>query len=180
MRAAFTRSVGPLKTSAAAGSIAVVGAAGLVGRELLGLLEAEERPIIATGSPGRAERSIACGDRVYNVESTEPQRLGNALVVFLCTPPAVSAELAPRVAAAGAVVIDLSSAFRHTPGVPLVVPEVNGHLLDSMGRSARVRSSVPRPRGPVLWEATLRSPPCNVESARRTGSGWGPRNSSRR
>jgi aspartate-semialdehyde dehydrogenase len=55
-------------------------------------------------------------------------------VVFLCTPSEISRELAPRILEAGGTVVDLSSAFREDPAIPLVVPEINGDLLASRPR----------------------------------------------
>jgi aspartate-semialdehyde dehydrogenase len=96
--------------------VGVAGPGGAVGGELLRLL---------------AERGV------------EPRRLGRGSgdrsfagldVCFLATPAAVSARWAPVAVAAGALVVDCSSAFRADPRVPLVVPEVNGHRLETRPR----------------------------------------------
>ncbi len=109
--------------------VAVVGATGAVGREILTTLSEREFPIdevVALAS----ERSV--GSRVSFGENDELQVQELASFDFkgseivLSSPGAkVSAEFSPRAAKAGAVVIDNTSHFRMDPDVPLVVPEVN-------------------------------------------------------
>lgn len=110
-------------------SVAVVGASGAVGRELLELL----------GEAGHPRERLACYGRAAHALEVAPglrfevlplEKYMRADVVFLCTPSPVSRELAPRLAEQGARVVDLSSAFRMDPGIPLVIPEINGALLD--------------------------------------------------
>jgi aspartate-semialdehyde dehydrogenase len=115
-------------------AIAVVGATGAVGRELLLLLVESGHPREGIACYGRAAQELDAGPglrfRVRPVEGLE-----RADLVFLCTPSPVSRELAPRLAEKGARVVDLSSALRMDPGIPLVIPEINGTLLD---RSPRI------------------------------------------
>ncbi len=108
--------------------VAVVGATGVVGREFLQVLEERRFPVreVRLYASGRSagERLVFCGREV------EVQNLAQAdfegVDVVLSSPGAVvSREFAPRAVAAGAVVVDNSSAFRMEPDVPLVVPEVN-------------------------------------------------------
>ena len=109
--------------------VAVVGATGAVGREILTTLSERDFPaddVVALAS----ERSV--GSRVSFGENDElkVQELSNfdfkGSEIVLSSPGAkVSAEHAPRAARAGAVVIDNTSHFRMDPDVPLVVPEVN-------------------------------------------------------
>jgi len=109
--------------------VAVVGATGAVGREILTTLSEREFPadeVVALAS----ERSV--GSRVSFGENDELQVQELASFDFkgseivLSSPGAkVSAEFSPRAAKAGAVVIDNTSHFRMDPDVPLVVPEVN-------------------------------------------------------
>jgi aspartate-semialdehyde dehydrogenase len=75
---------------------------------------------------GRAEgRTVAFRGADLAVEELSDESLGGLDVVLFATGPAVSREFAPKAAAAGAVAIDNSRAFRMEDGVPLVVPEVN-------------------------------------------------------
>src|SRR5688572_9725726 len=113
----------------AAFRVAILGATGLVGREFLKVLAQREFPI--------AELRLLASDR--SAGTRVPFR-GEELVVEEATPGSfqgieyglfsagtdISRELAPAAAAAGAVVIDNSAAWRMEPHVPLVVPEVNG------------------------------------------------------
>jgi len=114
--------------------VAVVGASGAVGRELLVLLEEAGHPRGKIACFGRAAQSIEIG-RGIPFEVLPIERFARADFVFLCTPSEVSRELAPRLAEQGACVIDLSSAFRMDPRIPLVIPDINGALLD---RSPRI------------------------------------------
>lgn len=111
-------------------AVGVVGAAGAVGSTLLEVLEERRFPVgrlrlLATArSAGRRVRFS--GDEV-EIEPTGPQSFEGLDVCFLAVPGAqVSRELAPLAVRAGAIVIDKGSAFRLSPDVPLVVPEVNG------------------------------------------------------
>ena len=114
-------------------TIAIVGATGLVGRELLEIL---------SGSPlGRGTVRLFASTRSAGstlpwrgaptpVEAAGPDVCDGIDVAFLCAGGAVSRQLAPAAVEAGAVVIDNTSAFRMDPGVPLIVPEINGSVLD--------------------------------------------------
>jgi aspartate-semialdehyde dehydrogenase len=109
--------------------VAVVGATGAVGREILTTLSEREFPaddVVALAS----ERSVGMRVSFGEDEELDVQELSNfdfkGSEIVLSSPGAkVSAEHAPRAARAGAVVIDNSSHFRMDPDVPLVVPEVN-------------------------------------------------------
>jgi aspartate-semialdehyde dehydrogenase len=109
--------------------VAVVGATGAVGREILTTLSEREFPaddVVALAS----ERSVGMRVSFGEDEELEVQELSNfdfkGSEIVLSSPGAkVSAEHAPRAARAGAVVIDNTSHFRMDPDVPLVVPEVN-------------------------------------------------------
>jgi aspartate-semialdehyde dehydrogenase len=109
--------------------VAVIGATGAVGRELLELLEEAGHPRELVACHGRVEQtlSLASGPPVPVLPM---DRLARADLAFLCTPSGVSRELAPRLAEQGTRVVDLSSALRMDPDVPLVIPEINGDLLD--------------------------------------------------
>jgi aspartate-semialdehyde dehydrogenase len=109
-------------------SIAVVGAAGLVGGEILELLgsrQLETGPPRLLGSLRTAGGSVEVSGRPSPVELLSPQAFEGIEVAFFAAGPAVSGEYVPAAVAAGATVIDLTSRFRLDPEVPLVVPEVN-------------------------------------------------------
>ena len=114
-------------------SIAVVGATGQVGREILRILAergfpAAEVVALAPGRGGGAEVSYG-DDRVLRVRGTETHDFGTTDLVFMAAGEAASAAETSRIAATGAMVVDLSSRFRMEPDVPLVVPEVNAAAL---------------------------------------------------
>ncbi len=114
--------------------IGVFGATGLVGRELLSILierSLEAVMIRAFASERSAGTSVAAGGAHWPVERFVASEADSIDLAFLATGSELSLELAPCLLAAGATVIDCSSAFRGDPEVPLVIPEINGHLLAS-------------------------------------------------
>jgi aspartate-semialdehyde dehydrogenase len=123
--------------------VAVVGATGAVGRELLGLLADADHPAARVDARARRDSSleIARGRR-FTVRALSVvaggaaglDGLDESEVAFLCTPSEVSLALAPRLVERGVRVIDLSSAHRMLAEIPLVVPEINGDELDRAPR----------------------------------------------
>ena len=116
-------------------SIAVGGATGNVGTEMIRTLEARDFPVDRF-VPLASQRSAGAGAKVefrgrsYPVEDIATHDFGGTDILFLSTGGDNARVTAPRAADAGCTVIDNSSAFRMDPDVSLVVPEVNGHLLD--------------------------------------------------
>ncbi|MCK6553860.1 aspartate-semialdehyde dehydrogenase [Candidatus Binatia bacterium] len=109
-------------------SVAVVGATGLVGAEIVAVLEQRGFPLGALqlyASVQTAGDTARCGDLTARVELLEGARFAGTDLVFLAAAEAVSAEWTARAAADGAVVIDLTQLHAGDPTVPLVVPEVN-------------------------------------------------------
>lgn len=112
--------------------IAVVGATGAVGQELLALLESRNFPIAQLkplASARSAGTTITFRGEPVVVEEATPAAFEGIDIVFFAATGALSKELAPAAVKAGAVVIDKSSTWRMDPEVPLVVPEINGHAL---------------------------------------------------
>ena len=113
--------------------LAVVGATGLVGRELLAILA--DHPIGAgdvrlLASSRSAGESVEFRSLRLPVEELSEASFPGSDLAFLCASGDVSRQYAPIAVAAGCTVIDNSSAFRMDPQAPLVVPEVNGHVLE--------------------------------------------------
>src|SRR5271154_54374 len=109
--------------------VAVVGATGAVGREMLRVLEQRRFPVkrlvpLASKRSAGTKMPFAGAD-VAVVELTPASFQGVDIALFSAG-ASVSREFGPIAASAGAVVIDNSSAWRMDPEVPLVVPEVNG------------------------------------------------------
>ena len=113
--------------------IAVVGATGNVGREILATLAERDFPadeVIALASERSVGSELSFGeDAVLKVQDLAGFDFAGIDIVLSSPGAKVSAVHSPRAAAAGAVVIDNTSHFRMEPDVPLVVPEVNGHAI---------------------------------------------------
>lgn len=112
--------------------VAVIGAAGAVGRKVVEVLEERNFPVgelrlFATRRS--AGQKIPFRGEKIPVEETRPEELEGFQLAFLAVGAEVSRELGPLLASRGTVVIDKSSAFRLEPEIPLVVPEVNGEEL---------------------------------------------------
>ncbi len=113
--------------------VAVVGATGNVGREMLVTLAERQFPVdevVALASQRSAGAEVSFGeDDVLKVQALDTFNFKGIDIVLSSPGAKVSAEFAPRAAAAGAVVIDNTSYFRMDPDVPLVVPEVNASAI---------------------------------------------------
>ena len=108
--------------------VAVVGATGNVGREMLTILEERLFPadeVIALASRRSVGVEVSYGDRTLKVKDLETFDFSGVDLVLMSAGGTVSKEWSPKIGATGAVVIDNSSAWRMDPRVPLVVPEVN-------------------------------------------------------
>ena len=108
--------------------IAILGATGAVGQELLGLLEERAFPVaelLLLASPRSAGQELVWRGERITVRPVGPEVFEGVDLVLASAGGSASRQWAPVAVAAGAVVIDNSSAFRMDPAVPLVVPEVN-------------------------------------------------------
>ena len=115
--------------------IAIVGATGQVGGVMRTLLAERAFPVgdlRFLASARSAGSTIAWGDREVVVEDTESADWSGIDVALVSAGKTASLEHSPRMAAAGAIVIDNSSCWRMDPKVPLVVPEVNAHVLNDI------------------------------------------------
>ena len=108
--------------------IAVVGATGNVGRELFNILDERLFPadeVYAVASRRSIGKEVSYGDRTLKCHDLEQFDFSRVDLVLMSAGGKVSKEWAPKIAKAGAIVIDNSSTWRMDPDVPLVVPEVN-------------------------------------------------------
>ena len=108
--------------------VAVVGATGNVGREMLNILEELKFPvdkIHAIASRKSIGVEVSFGDRIIKCEDIARFDFSSVDLVLMSVSGTFSREWSPKIGAAGPIVIDNSSAFRMDPDVPLVVPEVN-------------------------------------------------------
>jgi len=116
-------------------AVGVVGATGLVGGMMLKLLAERDFPLSALrvfASARSAGQALPWKDGHVVVEDAASADFAGLDIVFFSAGGGTSRELAPKAAAAGAIVIDNSSAWRSDPQVPLVVAEVNPEALDDL------------------------------------------------
>src|ERR1700684_4512757 len=109
-------------------SVAVVGATGNVGREMLNILEERKFPadeVVALVSRKSQGVEVSYGDRTLKIKALEHFDFSGIDICLMSAGSEVSKEWSPKIAAAGAVVIDNSSCWRYDSDVPLIVPEVN-------------------------------------------------------
>lgn len=115
--------------------VAVVGATGNVGHEMLSILHERNFPVsevIALASSRSVGREVSFGDQNLKVQDLATFDFTGVDIVLSSPGAKVSAEFAPRAAKAGAIVIDNTSYWRMDPDVPLVVPEVNPEAIADM------------------------------------------------
>lgn len=108
--------------------VAIIGATGAVGTELLGLLEERKFPIeelVLLASSRSVGKELMFRGRSIRVKALTDESFADIDLVLASAGGSVSKVWVPKAVAAGAVVVDNSSAFRMDPSVPLVVPEVN-------------------------------------------------------
>src|SRR5260370_1471156 len=114
--------------------VAVVGATGNVGREMLNILAERAFPadeVTAIASRRSQGVEVSYGDKTLKVKALEHYDFSATDICLMSAGSAVSKEWSPKIAAQGAVVIDNSSCWRYDSDVPLVVPEVNADAVAS-------------------------------------------------
>ncbi|WP_027172254.1 aspartate-semialdehyde dehydrogenase [Methylobacterium sp. 10] len=108
--------------------VAVVGATGNVGREMLDILSERAFPadeVVAIASRRSAGQEVSFGDKILKVKALDTYDFSDTDICLMSAGGETSKEWSPRIGQTGCVVIDNSSAFRYHPDVPLIVPEVN-------------------------------------------------------
>jgi aspartate-semialdehyde dehydrogenase len=113
--------------------VAVVGATGNVGREMMAILEELEFPvdeIYAVASRRSLGVEVSFGDRILKCQDLEQFDFAKVDIVLMSAGGDVSKAWSEKIGAQGPVVIDNSSAFRMHPDVPLIVPEVNPDAIE--------------------------------------------------
>ena len=113
-------------------NIAVLGATGNVGREMLAILAERDFPVskvYALASSRSVGRKVSFGDNDLTIEDADSFDYSKVQLVFSSPGATISAQLAPKITAAGAIMIDNTSHFRMDEDVPLIVPEVNPEAL---------------------------------------------------
>src|ERR1700726_1788156 len=109
-------------------NVAIVGATGAVGQEVLQILAERKFPIknlLLLASARSAGKKIEFAGKTHTVQELAKDSFKDVQIAFFSAGGSISKEFAPAAVAAGAVVVDNTSAFRMKDGIPLVVPEVN-------------------------------------------------------
>lgn len=112
--------------------IAVVGATGLVGREMMNILEEQKISgiqIIPVASPKSFGTEKEINGKIYTIQDNEHALAMRPDIALFSAGAETSRQWAPKYAAAGTTVIDNSSAWRMEADIPLIVPEINGSIL---------------------------------------------------
>src|SRR3990170_5226091 len=121
--------------------VAVVGATGNVGREMLNILAEREFPVdecFAIASRKSMGVEVSFGDKTLKCKDLAQFDFSQVDFVLMSAGSAVSKEWSPKIGALGPIVIDNSSFWRYDAEVPLIVPEVNAHaLVEYMARNKR-------------------------------------------
>ncbi|MEO0880941.1 MAG: aspartate-semialdehyde dehydrogenase [Pseudomonadota bacterium] len=117
--------------------VALVGATGNVGQEMLDILAERLFPaeeVFALASRQSIGREVSFGDKTLKCRDLETFDFSDVDIALFAAGGDVARAWAPKAAAAGAVVIDNSSKFRMDPDVPLIVPEVNADAIETLGK----------------------------------------------
>ncbi len=112
--------------------VAIAGATGNVGREMLSILAERRFPVsevVALASSRSISREVSFGDKTLKCKALDHYDFSDTDICLMSAGGAVSKEWSPKIGAKGCVVIDNSSAWRMDPEVPLVVPEVNADAI---------------------------------------------------
>jgi len=117
--------------------IAIAGATGNVGREMLNILEERGFPadeVVALASRRSVGTEVSYGDRTLKVRALDNYDFSDTDICLMSAGGNVSKEWSPRIGKQGCVVIDNSSAWRYDQDVPLIVPEVNPDAVSGFTR----------------------------------------------
>ena len=117
--------------------IAVAGATGNVGREMLSILAERGFPadeVVALASSRSVGKEVSFGDKTLKVKNLENYDFSDTDICLMSAGGSISQKWSPKIGAQGCVVIDNSSAWRYDADVPLIVPEVNPDAVEGFAR----------------------------------------------
>ncbi|MCK5933727.1 MAG: aspartate-semialdehyde dehydrogenase [Fulvimarina manganoxydans] len=117
--------------------VAVIGATGNVGREMLSILAERGFPadeVVALASRRSVGQEVSFGDKTLKVKALEGFDFSDTDIALMSAGGNISKEYSPKIGAQGCVVIDNSSAWRYDQDVPLIVPEVNPDAIEGFRR----------------------------------------------
>jgi len=112
--------------------IGIVGATGAVGQELIRLLHERNFPLgelVLLASARSAGKEISWEGKTWTIKEATPEAFDELNLAIFSASGSISSSLAPEAVIRGCIVVDNSSAFRMDPAVPLVIPEINAHVL---------------------------------------------------
>jgi len=128
--------------------VAVVGATGNVGRQMLNILAERGFPadeVYAIASRRSLGVEVSYGDEILKCQDLEQFDFSTVDFCLMSAGASVSREWAPKIGAAGAIVIDNSSCWRYEADIPLIVPEVNAHVLEDWAKDANRSNIIANP-----------------------------------
>ncbi|MER0239740.1 aspartate-semialdehyde dehydrogenase [Fulvimarina sp. MAC8] len=117
--------------------VAIAGATGNVGREMLSILAERNFPadqVVALASRRSVGQEVSYGDKTLKVKTLEGYDFSDVDVCLMSAGGTVSKEMSPKIGAHGCIVIDNSSAWRYDQDVPLIVPEVNPDAIEGYSK----------------------------------------------
>jgi aspartate-semialdehyde dehydrogenase len=129
-------------------NVAVVGATGNVGREMLSILAEREFPVdevFAIASRRSIGTEVSFGDTTLKCKDLETFDFSKCDFAVMSAGSAISKDWSPRIGRTGCLVIDNSSCWRYDAEVPLVVPEVNAHVLEPYMRRMSRKNIIANP-----------------------------------
>ena len=150
--------------------VAVVGATGNVGREMLAILAERSFPaddVVALASRRSQGVEVSYGDRRLKVKALEHYDFSDVDICLMSAGSAISKEWSPKIAAAGAVVIDNSSCWRYDSDIPLIVPEVNADAVAGF----RKRGIIANPNCSTAQLVVALKP---LHDRQRSSASWSP------
>lgn len=113
-------------------NVCVLGATGMVGKEMMRVLEERKFPVerfLPLASERTAGSKVTFQGKEYTVEEAKPESFKGMEIGLFSAGAKISERLAPEAVKHGCIIIDNTSHFRMDPTVPLIVPEVNGHAI---------------------------------------------------
>ena len=128
--------------------VAVVGATGNVGREMMNILAEREFPVdecYAIASRRSIGMEVSFGDKILKCKDLETFDFSMVDFVLMSAGSEISKIWSPKIGATGAIVIDNSSCWRYDSEVPLIVPEVNAHVLEEYMKRNTKRNIIANP-----------------------------------
>jgi aspartate-semialdehyde dehydrogenase len=117
--------------------IAIIGATGNVGREMLDILAERGFPadtVVPLASRRSVGTEVSFGDKTLKVKVLDDYDFSDTDIALMSAGGTISKEWSPKIAKQGCVVIDNSSAWRYDPNVPLIVPEVNADAISGFSK----------------------------------------------